>query len=95
MTREETQLFELLHDYASRQYHCFLAELFMNKDRTHYFVCFRPKGRRRDESESERFDCAYLQIDLKEAKTICSQGAIMSTTVRDMDEKLSRFKRQA
>ena len=93
MTKGETQLFELLDNYAKSQHHCFLTELFMNQDHTRYFVCFRPRGPLRD--ESERFACVYLQIDLEEARTIYSQRAITATVVRDMDEKLSKLGRQA
>jgi hypothetical protein len=93
VTKEETQLFELLNDYARSRHHWFLTELFMNEDHTRYFVCFRPEGPLRD--ESERFACVYLQIDLEEVRTIYSQKAITTTVVRDLDEKLSGFRRQA
>jgi hypothetical protein len=93
VTKEETKLFELLDDYARSRHHCFLTELFMNKDRTAYSVCFRPRGSLRD--ESERFACVYLQIDLEEARNIYSQRAITATVVRDMDEKLSELGRRA
>jgi hypothetical protein len=93
VTNEETRLFKLLDNYARSQHRCFLTELFMNQDHTRYFLCFRPQGPLRD--ESERFACVYLQIDLEEARAIYSQRALTTTVVRDMDEKLSKLGREA
>lgn len=90
--RKEKRLFELLDNYGSR-HNCFLTALFLNEDQTEYFACFRPKSAGRD--ESERFACAYLQIDLEEAAMICSQNGITAAIAGDLDQKLRQISRPA
>jgi hypothetical protein len=90
--RRKKRLFELLDNYGSR-HNCFLTELFLNEDETEYLACFRPKGPCRD--ESQRFACAYLQIDLEEAAMICSQNEITAAIAGDLGQKLGQISRQA
>ena len=92
MKRDNTLLFILLNDYASSQHNCSVAELFMNGERTEYLVCLHPKGA--PHVVSVRFDCIYLQIDLREAEIICSQKAITTNLTREMGDKLPQQARQ-
>jgi hypothetical protein len=64
-TPEETRCFRLL-DRSRSRYRRLLAEMFLNEDDTHYFLCFRPLGVTKD--SPNRRACRYPEIPIKEIR---------------------------
>ena len=84
MTPDESQLFELLDEYSRTRHKCFLAEMFLDKSRAEYVLCFRPTSVSKD--SPSRYACRYLQIKAVDART-AGQARILSTAIK---EKLDR-----
>jgi hypothetical protein len=57
---EERRCFELLDDYANARHSCCVGELFPRREADTYFVCFRPLGGSR--RDSNRYNCEYIEF---------------------------------
>jgi len=66
MSSSEKRLFNLLDDYARTRHSCFLAEMFLNSENSHYVLCFRPAAVSAD--SRDRYTCKYLTIDAGAAR---------------------------
>jgi hypothetical protein len=64
MTREETNCFKMLDEYARNRHRCFLAEMNLDADKRHYTLCFRPTGVSKD--SPNRYTCRYLHMEAHE-----------------------------
>ena len=67
MTLEETNCFKMLDEYARSRHRCFLAEMNLSADKTHYALCFRPTGGNKD--SPNRYACRYLHIGAEQVGT--------------------------
>jgi hypothetical protein len=81
MISSEEQLFKLLDDYSRTHHQCFVAEMFLNKTRTEYTVCFRPMGAEGDSSNP--YACQYLRLKTEEAE-LAVQTNELSASMREM-----------
>jgi hypothetical protein len=87
---EEAQLFRLLDDYSRLQYKCFVSELFLNKHKPEYTVCFRSTASRED--STNRYACRYLHIDEAEAKTVSRTGALTASIIIKLENELPELR---
>jgi hypothetical protein len=54
------QSFKLIDEYVRKQHLCFLAEMFLNRGKTEYILCFRPTEAA---NNPDRYACRYLQFE--------------------------------
>jgi hypothetical protein len=80
---EEKQLFKLLDDYSRRHHQCFVAEMFLNDERTEYILCFRPT---QVKDSPNRYACQYLHLGISEAN-IAGQGNELGASMRALMDK--------
>jgi hypothetical protein len=89
MTSDETVCFELLDKYAREQHSCFVAEFFLNKEKTEYVVCFRPVGETKD--SVHRYACRYVRIGTTDVASIATKTALTDYILQELDAELSDF----
>jgi hypothetical protein len=87
---EHSQLFRILDNYARVQHSAFLTELFPNREKTEYWLCFRPLEV--EGSLSERYDCRYLHITIAEVKNVIGTKALTAVLVEELDRELGAMK---
>ena len=75
--------FELIDHYARKQHLCFLAEMFLNRDKTEYILCFRPMEAA---NNSDRYACRYLQLEISEVNTL-EQARELKDSVKTLLDK--------
>jgi len=81
MTPEETRCFKLLDRYARSRYRCFVAEMFLNDDETHYVVCFRPTGR--DKHLPNQYACRYVEIQVEDVRA-AARKRMLTDSIAEM-----------
>lgn len=86
MTYEETKAFELLDDYPRREHKCFLAEMFLNKTKTEYVLCFRPVNTDRD--SNNRYASSYARIAINDIQRVVKASSLPKVISNQLDEKL-------
>lgn len=87
MTVDETQIFRLLDSYSRNRHNCFLAEMFLNKQGTEYFLCFRPVTSSRESSKA--FAHRYLRVDRDQALGMGHANVLTKSTTEMLDHELS------
>jgi hypothetical protein len=90
---DERKLFALLDDYSKKHHRSFVAELFLNKTRTEYTVCFRPMDIESD--SSNRYACQYLQLKTEEAELAVQTNEISASMREMLDKELINLDRPA
>jgi hypothetical protein len=86
MTENETRFFELLDNYSRSRYRCFVSELFLNPEGTDYTICFRPTDVKKGSPNQSA--CAYLRVELGQARIATQEKTLTSTLVEELDRKL-------
>jgi len=84
MTSSEQQLFQLLDDYSRTHHQCFVAEMFLNNERTEFILCFRRVNA--NKNSSDRYASRYLHFGIGEAE-IAGQTNVLTTSVSAMLDK--------
>jgi hypothetical protein len=84
MTSSEQRLFKLLDDYSRRHHQCFVAEMFLNEERTEFILCFRSVHG--DRNAPARYASRYLRVEIAEAE-IAGQANVLTTSVSAMLDK--------
>ncbi len=87
---EHSELFRILDNFARVQHHAFLTELFPNREKKEYWLCFRPLEV--GASLSERYGCRYLHITIAEVKNVIETKALTADLLVDLDRELGAMK---
>lgn len=84
---EEGLIFKLLDDYSRTRHHCFLAEMFLDRVQTEYFLCFRPTSDHPNPNPSN-YACRYLRVEIGEVQTIDTTGKLTASIIQRLDADL-------
>lgn len=87
MEQIETEFFKLLDSHSRRQYRCFLAEMFLNRAKDKYILCFRPAGG--TINDANRYACRYFELDVEEMRQVCSAHALTIGVSEKLHRELS------
>jgi hypothetical protein len=77
--------FELIDQYARKQHLCFLAEMFLNRTRTEYILCFRP-------TKATHNPCRYLQLEIGIVETLEQARELNESTKALLDKEIADLK---
>lgn len=91
MTPLETQLFEVLDNYARTHHGCFLAEMFPDKKGIEYVLCFRPVDVSAE--STDRHSCRYLRIALTDAQAIGQTKTLAASIKEKLGHELHSLRR--
>jgi len=86
MKIEESQLFRILDEYSRLRHGCFLAEMFLNKDATHYVLCFRPVEPK--VCAVGAGVCRYVYLNREDGLSVGSTGVMTDSVRQDLDTAL-------
>jgi hypothetical protein len=70
MDQNETEFFTIVDGHSRHRYQCFLAEMFLDRPKEQYVLCFRPAGAKID--DPNRYACRYIRVDVAEVSRIGS-----------------------
>ena len=87
MEQTETEFFTLLDGHSRRRYHCFLAEMFLDKIKEQYVLCFRPTGGSID--DPSRYACRYIRVDVVEMRSICAARELTAGVTEALHRELT------
>jgi hypothetical protein len=88
MDSSERTLFNLLDEYARTRHSCFLAEFFMNSQKTEYILCFRPLTAANNNSP-DRYAYEYLRIEADVARAAGKAAALVPSITGVLDNALA------
>jgi hypothetical protein len=81
--------FELIDQYARKQHLCFLAEMFLNRIKTEYILCFRPAEAA---NNPDRYACRYLQLEIGTVETLGHARELNESTKALLDKEIADLK---
>ena len=84
---EQAAVFRLLDEYSKKQHQCFVAEMFLNKPKDSYLVCFRPAAISIGAANSR--DCVYVSISISEARAVAEAKVVGNAISRLLETELA------
>jgi hypothetical protein len=86
MASSEQQLFQLLDDYSRRHHQCFVAEMFLNSERSKFILCFRSVNA--NGNSPDRYASRYLRVGIGEAEIAGHTNALTTLVSTMLDKEL-------
>ena len=86
MTVEETKVFTLIDGFARSRHDCFLAEMFLSKEKDEYVLCLRPTHT--GPSSRARFACRYVRIGAPEVRQMGLTAALSAGLTDALEHEL-------